>query len=65
MKLQLHLVSSEAPHIPASSDYTWVSWIMLIVWVKAPMTHCHLFEALDKTLKDIIDRDELFGGQLI
>ena len=34
----------------------------LIVWDEAPMAHCHLFEAIEITLRYIMDCDELFGG---
>ncbi|XP_033133939.1 uncharacterized protein LOC103833495 [Brassica rapa] len=43
----------------------------LIIWDKAPMTHKHAFEALDKTLKDIMSRknppakEMTFGGKTI
>uniref|UniRef100_A0A0D3BRM1 ATP-dependent DNA helicase n=1 Tax=Brassica oleracea var. oleracea TaxID=109376 RepID=A0A0D3BRM1_BRAOL len=41
----------------------------LIIWGEAPMTHKHAFEALDKTLKDIMSmknphaKDQTFGGK--
>jgi len=34
----------------------------LIVWDEAPMSHRHLFDALDRTLRDIRNTDKLFGG---
>ena len=43
----------------------------LIIWDEAPMTHKHAFEALDKTLKDIMSRknpnamDQTFGGKTV
>uniref|UniRef100_A0A0D3CA97 ATP-dependent DNA helicase n=1 Tax=Brassica oleracea var. oleracea TaxID=109376 RepID=A0A0D3CA97_BRAOL len=43
----------------------------LIIWDEAPMTHKHAFEALDKTLKDIMSikippaKDQIFGGKTI
>ncbi|GJQ97016.1 ATP-dependent DNA helicase PIF1-like protein [Tanacetum coccineum] len=40
----------------------------LIIWDEAPMTHKHAFEALDRTLRDVIDTnssDKPFGGKTI
>jgi hypothetical protein len=43
----------------------------LIIWDEAPMTHRHYFEALDRTLRDILAEDETgntiipFGGKLV
>ncbi|KAL0722292.1 hypothetical protein Bca4012_036891 [Brassica carinata] len=43
----------------------------LIIWDEAPMTHRHAFEALDKSLKDIMSKkhpsakDQTFGGKTV
>ncbi|XP_013705031.1 uncharacterized protein LOC106408890 [Brassica napus] len=43
----------------------------LIIWNETPMTHKHAFEALDKTLKDILSiknphaKDQTFGGKTV
>jgi len=37
----------------------------LIIWDEAPMTHKYYFEALDRTLKDIMKCDSVFGGKVI
>ena len=37
----------------------------IIVWDEASMTHRFLYEALDRTLRDIVQCDELFGGKLL
>nr|VDC95945.1 unnamed protein product [Brassica oleracea] len=43
----------------------------LIIWDEAPMTYKHAFEALDKTLKDIMSKknppakDQTFGGKTV
>jgi len=38
----------------------------LIVWDEAPMMHKHVFEAVDRTLRDIMGRpDVLFGGKVV
>lgn len=37
----------------------------LIIWDEAPMAHKFCFEALDRTLKDILNNDKNFGGKVI
>ena len=37
----------------------------LIVWDEAPMSHRHPFDALDQTLRDIMETDILFGGKVL
>lgn len=37
----------------------------LIIWDEAPMTHRYVFEAVDRTLRDIIDVDKPFGGKVV
>ena len=37
----------------------------LIVWDEAPMSHKHQLEALDRTLRDIMDIDKPFGGKVV
>ena len=37
----------------------------IIFWDEAPMTHRYAFEAFDKTMRDIRDCDEPFGGIVI
>ena len=37
----------------------------LIIWDETPMTHRYAFEALDKTLQDIMSNDKLFGGKVV
>jgi ATP-dependent DNA helicase PIF1 len=34
----------------------------LILWDEAPMTNKLTFEAMDRTLRDLIDKNEPFGG---
>ncbi|KAG3068567.1 hypothetical protein PI125_g23382 [Phytophthora idaei] len=37
----------------------------LVVWDEAPMTHRHAFEAVDRSLRDLMDNaDEPFGGKV-
>ena len=35
----------------------------LIIWDEAPMTHRNCFEALDRSMRDILSSSELFGGK--
>ncbi|KAL7096997.1 hypothetical protein ACP275_10G115200 [Erythranthe tilingii] len=37
----------------------------LIIWDEAPMMHRYYFEALDKTMKSILQVDKLFGGKVV
>jgi hypothetical protein len=37
----------------------------LIIWDEAPMAHKFCFEALDRTLRDILNNDQIFGGKVI
>ncbi|XP_012853090.1 PREDICTED: uncharacterized protein LOC105972659 [Erythranthe guttata] len=37
----------------------------LIIWDEAPMMHRYCFEALDKTMKSILDSDMPFGGKVV
>ncbi|KAG2830783.1 hypothetical protein PC111_g7252 [Phytophthora cactorum] len=37
----------------------------LVIWDEAPMTHRHAFEAVDRSLRDLMDNDEEpFGGKV-
>lgn len=37
----------------------------LIIWDEAPMTHRYAFEALDRTLQDIMQNTRVFGGKVM
>ncbi|XP_010497251.1 PREDICTED: uncharacterized protein LOC104774316, partial [Camelina sativa] len=37
----------------------------LIIWDEAPMTHRHAFEALDRTLRDLMSSERPFGGKTV
>ncbi|KAG3236575.1 hypothetical protein PI124_g18419 [Phytophthora idaei] len=38
----------------------------LVIWEEAPMTHRHAFEAVDWSLRDLMDNDdEPFGGKVL
>ena len=36
-----------------------------LLWDEAPMTNRHCYEAADRTLRDILDKDEPFGGMVV
>jgi hypothetical protein len=59
-------------NIPTRSDLaTFIKAAHLIVWDEAPMMHKHVFEAVDRTLRDIMgsvdasNKDKLFGGKVV
>ncbi|MCO5609362.1 hypothetical protein L7F22_063588 [Adiantum nelumboides] len=37
----------------------------LIIWDETPMTNRYAFEALDRTMRDIMQSDSVFGGKVI
>ena len=37
----------------------------LLIWDEAPMTHRHAFEALDRTLQDVMQNTTVFGGKVM
>ena len=37
----------------------------LIIWDEAPMTHRYAFEALDRTLQDVMQNTKVFGGKVM
>ena len=50
---------------PRSATAELIRHTKLIVWDEAPMSHRHLFDALDRTLRDIMETDKLFGGKVL
>ncbi|KAH9605454.1 hypothetical protein KSS87_001661 [Heliosperma pusillum] len=64
--------NSTCPRIKPGSDLTeLMRMTKLIIWDEAPMTHKHSFEALDRSLKDVMrvvderNADEPFGGKVV
>ncbi|KAH9620971.1 hypothetical protein KSS87_023892 [Heliosperma pusillum] len=64
--------NSTCPRIKPGSDLTeLLRMAKLIIWDEAPMTHKHSFEALDRSLKDVMrvvderNADEPFGGKVV
>jgi ATP-dependent DNA helicase PIF1 len=42
---------------------TLLRHVGLVIWDEVPMTHCYVFEAVDHTLRDITQKEDLlFGG---
>ena len=39
--------------------------LTLIVWDEAPVMHNHIFEAVNRTLKDITKNNTPFGGKVV
>lgn len=37
----------------------------LIVWDEGPMSHKYLLEGLDRTLRDVMENDKIFGGKTV
>ncbi|KAG3038076.1 hypothetical protein PC121_g23999 [Phytophthora cactorum] len=52
-------------HLQEVSLEGLISEDQLVIWDEAPMTHRHAFEAVDRSLRDLIDNDEEpFGGKV-
>ena len=49
--------NSDAAHLIMAAE--------LIVWDEAPMMHKHVYEYLDRVLRDITRVDALFGGKVV
>ena len=65
-KIPFYLNTESTCNIKVNSDLAELLMLAaLIVWDEAPMTHRYTFEALDRTLRDIMQKDKLFGGKTI
>lgn len=66
-KIPIKLSQSSRCHIPKQSKLAvLINQASLIVWDEAPMTHRHAFEAVDRTLRDVLDNGcEPFGGKVV
>jgi hypothetical protein len=71
-KIPIVLNSHSTCNISAQSDYAkFIQQATLILWDECPMMHRHAFEALDRSLRDIMgvidakNRDIPFGNKLI
>ncbi|KAI3801999.1 hypothetical protein L1987_30120 [Smallanthus sonchifolius] len=70
--IPLNLTEDSLCHIKPQSDVACLlKKTKLIIWDEAPMIHKHAFEALDRTLRDILSSDNMnnshlpFGGKFI
>lgn len=67
-KIPINLTEESFCNIPKDSPLAGLMRkVKLIIWDEAPMTHKHAFEALDRTLRDIIPdaSQKPFGGKTI
>lgn len=65
-KLGTELTSTSTCRIPAQSQLAdLIRQTDLIVWDEAPMTHKFAFEALDRTLKSLLESELPFGGKAV
>jgi ATP-dependent DNA helicase PIF1 len=65
-KLPLNINSESVCNIDARSTLAkLICETRIIVWDEAPMSHRFQLEALDRTLRDITDKDAPFGGKIM
>jgi hypothetical protein len=65
-KIPLVLDETSTCAIKKGSDTArLVQMAKLIVWDEAPMSHKYAFEALDRTLRDLMENDVSFGGKVV
>ncbi|XP_038678828.1 uncharacterized protein LOC119980265 [Tripterygium wilfordii] len=71
-KIPIDVHSESSCHINKGSQLAkLIKKACVIVWDKAPMTHRHCFEALDRSMRDILTTDEEpieeknFGGKIV
>lgn len=65
-KIPLELNSFSTCNIKVNSPLAGILRVTkLIIWDEAPMTHRHAFEALDRTLQDVMQNDKVFGGKVM
>jgi len=72
LKIPIKLTSSSMLNLPLQSENAkLIQMAEVILWDEAPMTHRHAYEALDRSLRDIMKivepqlEKELFGGKII
>ena len=65
-KVPLKIHSDSTCNIPTTSDLaTRICNAAVIIWDEAPMMHRHLFEAVDRTFRDVTKVDAPFGGKVV
>ena len=66
LKIPIQLDEASTCNIKKNSDTAQlIKLTKIIIWDEAPMTHKHAFEALDRSLRDIMQIDKPFGGKVI
>lgn len=64
-KIPIDLHKDSACNIPVQSELAeFIRQSTLIVWDEVPMMHRYVFEAVDRTLKDILGNNVPFGGKI-
>ena len=65
-KIPIDLNNESTCNIKVTSNHaSLLRQASLIIWDEASMTHRHAFEAVDRTLRDVMQTDSLFGGKTI
>ncbi|KAL0824570.1 hypothetical protein Bca101_048247 [Brassica carinata] len=64
-KIVLNVASSGIAALLLQGGRTAHSRAELIIWDEAPMMSKHCFETLDRTMRDILKCDKVFGGKVI
>lgn len=67
-RFRIPLVVDEFSHfsIPVQSELAkLINECCVIVWDEAPMVHRFIFEAFDRSLRDITNTDRIFGGKSV
>jgi hypothetical protein len=62
-KIPIPCHESSVCSIPKDSPLAeLIGGTQLVIWDEAPMQHCHIMEAVDRTLQDVRGSDKPFGG---
>jgi len=65
-KIPLNINSDSTCNIDVQSDLAdSIRNASLLIWDEAPMMHKHIFEAVNRTLKDITKNNTPFGGKVV
>ncbi|XP_038716239.1 uncharacterized protein LOC120009649 [Tripterygium wilfordii] len=71
-KISINIHSESSCHIKKGTQVAkLIKKTCIIVWDEAPMTHRHCFEALDRSMRDMLTTDEepaedkIFGGKIV
>ena len=65
-KIPLDLTALSTCNITVNSSLAEVLKLAkLIICDEAPMTHLHAFEALGRTIRDVMQKDVVFGGKVV